>query len=429
MKKKVFICGIILSLVLSGCGFQLIEHGDEAWMYGNKNEKQTETSTEKVTETSVSVSETSVSSDNGTDNSHTVDIGETDIPEGCIGVKLNDQVFVGETDTTRYYRTQLSSEEQRVYDELYVVIQNMLGEAEVSTLDASLLEKVQKAVVNDFPEFFYYSNYQFMQYTINDQIQKLTFVANYTMSSELRDKYQEGIDSYVETFMSGCHSGMGDYDIALSLYEFIAYNTEYVYGCPENQNILSVIWYGESVCSGYAKTYQYIMNRLGYETVLVTGNSLRTNELHAWLIVKLDGDYYYIDPTWGDSAAEGIDKTYVNPMTVNYGFFCVPDAWLSRTHVNDNFLPTPSCTATADHYYIKNNAYITNKDESEFKRIYNASVLNSNIVSFRCDNEELFNYWIKHLFDEQGIFNYLQAGQTLSYTYNDETLVISILLN
>ncbi|MCR5060927.1 MAG: hypothetical protein K6A80_07870 [Saccharofermentans sp.] len=58
---------------------------------------------------------------------------------------------------------------------------------------------------------------------------------------------------------------------------------------------------GVSVCEGYAKAFSVLCNEAGLECSCVTSNS----NVHAWNIVKVDGEFYYVDCTSDDSADIG----------------------------------------------------------------------------------------------------------------------------
>jgi hypothetical protein len=59
---------------------------------------------------------------------------------------------------------------------------------------------------------------------------------------------------------------------------------------------------GETVCTGYAKSYRLLCLALGLECYVVSGSpyseDIRTS--HCWNMLRLDGDIYYVDVTWSD---------------------------------------------------------------------------------------------------------------------------------
>ncbi len=56
---------------------------------------------------------------------------------------------------------------------------------------------------------------------------------------------------------------------------------------------------GETVCTGYAKAYKAICDRMGLECIMVNGK--QDDVGHAWNMVMLDGAPYYVDCTYGDT--------------------------------------------------------------------------------------------------------------------------------
>lgn len=57
----------------------------------------------------------------------------------------------------------------------------------------------------------------------------------------------------------------------------------------------------KAVCEGYAQTFQLILNKLGIDNIFVTGKAGKTNEDHAWNMVRMpNNSFYYFDITWED---------------------------------------------------------------------------------------------------------------------------------
>ena len=80
-----------------------------------------------------------------------------------------------------------------------------------------------------------------------------------------------------------------------------------------NQSAYSALVEGKSVCAGYARAYQYLMQRLGIPCYYCTGFA---GEDHAWNIVGLDDGYYNVDVTWDDTP--GGEYDYFNKTDEDY---------------------------------------------------------------------------------------------------------------
>ena len=58
-----------------------------------------------------------------------------------------------------------------------------------------------------------------------------------------------------------------------------------------------------AVCEGYAKSFKYLMDRLGIPSTLAIGTATNSNgetEKHAWNYVKVEKNWYAVDVTWDD---------------------------------------------------------------------------------------------------------------------------------
>ena len=68
-------------------------------------------------------------------------------------------------------------------------------------------------------------------------------------------------------------------------------------------SIIGVYIYGKAVCEGYAQAYAYLCKQAGlFCTELIAGD-------HAWNLIRLGGELYYIDPTWMDDG----DRNWFHP--------------------------------------------------------------------------------------------------------------------
>lgn len=79
------------------------------------------------------------------------------------------------------------------------------------------------------------------------------------------------------------------------------------------------------ICGGLAWAYKRLMDEAGIECSCVSGFLKEdTSTGHAWDLVKLDGQYYHVDPTWG-----------IKDRGVHVDGLLQPDAVFRSTHIWD----------------------------------------------------------------------------------------------
>jgi hypothetical protein len=70
---------------------------------------------------------------------------------------------------------------------------------------------------------------------------------------------------------------------------------------------------------------------------------------HYFNLVKLNGEFYYSDTTWGDPVGSDRSKDYLT-----YYYFCTTTEETFRSHTVLSVIPMPVCTATECNYFVKN---------------------------------------------------------------------------
>ncbi len=293
-------------------------------------------------------------------------------------------------------------------------------------LDAGLtedsLDKIYQCVLMDHPEYFYVTGYEYTKYTSLGKLLGLEICGTYSLEMQECMQRQEQIETAVDMLLAQAPWEASDYEKIKYVYETIIYHTEYDLEAPDNQNIFSVFVGKASVCQGYAKATQYLLNRLGVKCTLVQG-SVSDGEGHSWNMVKSGQEYYYVDTTWGDASYTSDGELLDNEaaLEINYDYLCITTEQLFKTHTPDREIELPVCTATEDNYYRKEGCYFYGYDEEQLKREFaEADPEGQTGVTIKCDSEAVYQELYTELVENQRVFEYLADGQERIAFIQDE---------
>lgn len=321
----------------------------------------------------------------------------------------------------------LTEPEKLWYLDMYQIIGNM--ESEVALYDGYLdrvgiedIDHIFQCVLSDHPEFFYINGYTYTHYTQGEETVRITFSGTYTMDKEEAGVRQEQIDAYVAECLSGLPSGADEYEKTKYVYEYLISNTEYNLESPENQNICSVFIGRQSVCQGYAKATQYLLQKMDVFATLVVGE-VSGGQGHAWNLVRIDGKYYYVDTTWGDASyqTEETETEQTGAPSINYDYLCVTTEQLMKTHKIENIVPMPLCRDMQANYYVREGAYFTAYDEAALQALFEKSYEEGKTdVTLKCGNTAVYEELLQKLVDGQEIFRYMKdSADSIAYANND----------
>ena len=322
-----------------------------------------------------------------------------------------------------YAYSTLDQETRIVYDEVLDAILSHEEEVSVSTVDTKILENAYKAVCADYGGLFWVSGYVYTQYTRGGNLVGMDFTPKYTMSYEERVGTQEQIDDSVEELLAGISISDSDYEKAKYVFEILIQNVDYDASMENNQNIISVFLSRATVCQGYACATQYLLNHLGVPSTIVTGTA--EGESHAWNLVRLDGCYYYMDTTWGNSRY--LDGSSQIEKYVNYSYLAVTSEEISRTHVLDSSFPLPECTNMENNYFVREGKYFTEWIPENVGSIF-AQAWNQGGggMSVKFSSPELYQQALDYFITEQHIADYCENISSIYYLEDTEQYVLTI---
>lgn len=336
-----------------------------------------------------------------------------------------------------YYFDQLSEAEKYWYVDMYLTLLAHGTEGELcpeqnGAIAIASIDWIFNCVLNDHPEIFYVSGYNYTLQTSGDGTDSVIFSGAYTMDAAEAALRREQIDLYVAECLTGISMEASEYEKVKYVYEYLITNTEYNLEAPQNQNVCSVFIGKESVCQGYAKAMQYLLERLGVRCTLVIGTV--DGEGHAWNLVQIGGEYYYVDATWGDASYQVVeDGEVVNEGSVpaiNYDYLCVTTEQLTQTHTLNPEVPMPECTAMAANYYVMEGAYFAGYDEEQLSALFQRGYEQGRSdVTLKCANYEAYHAIFEKLITSQQIFRFLDAPDgIIAYANNDDQLSLTFWL-
>lgn len=296
-------------------------------------------------------------------------------------------------------------------------------------LDEKDIDRIFQYVLSDHPELFYVEGYSYTKYTKGEETVSFEFTGTYSVDAETAEVRRKEISAEAERILASIGGDWDDYAKVKAVYETVILETDYDRNAPENQNIYSVFVNHRSVCQGYAKATQFLLNRLGVECTLVTG-TVETGETHAWNLVRVDGAYYYLDTTWGDASYSLDDDTTLaaNRPQINYDYLNVTTQELLRTHTPSDSMELPLCVDTDANYYVREGAFFSSFDKEQLKAVFEqAKEQGRDEVALKCSDEECYRQMLDRLIGGQEIFLYMDtvSGGTVAYTQNDSQMSLS----
>lgn len=205
------------------------------------------------------------------------------------------------------YRTFLTEEQKKAYDAIYSAEMAKLGTCNVAAymLSEDALDDVVKAVHNDHPELFWVDTSQY-KYVQSKSGRIVVVNLQFNQAAADFESTRENFQRETKKIISGASKLATDEEKAKYVHDAITGSVIYDESALLNQSAYSAAVNKASVCAGYSRLFQYVMQQLDIPCYYCTGygNNGSSNTGHAWNIMKIDGKFYNVDVTWDDSLGE-----------------------------------------------------------------------------------------------------------------------------
>ena len=246
-----------------------------------------------------------------------------------------------------YYYEQLPAEDKQVYEAMYRVASRPGTTDFVVTLPvawdvsdnaqwANHYWKVEWAISYDHPELWWIdpANGTYRLYVTYSTVANADGTHDiYIRMNEAYPNAEKDIAAFnqaAESLLAKVDKNAGEESIARQVHDLLLETVTYNNRVFEDQSgDLARTAYSAlvcdsqgtphaSLCSGYAKAYQYLLQQLGMETVVVEGmaSSMGGEYIgHVWNVVKINGSWQEVDVTWNDSLSEYAQSLYLTLST------------------------------------------------------------------------------------------------------------------
>lgn len=267
-------------------------------------------------------------------------------------IKAKDYPISYKASSYLYYRESLSPNEQMAYDVMVTAIQ---GGQFVIRCDMGVnvdeFESVVAAIRKDFPEFFFLAPTYFCTYDTIREVEIIVY-----------DKYKEmGIDKVISDItvrmnpvVSGALNLSTEIDkvkyVVDEMCQMISYANLDVGSIEKANDIISdrqdlwsaIVWQ-DTVCAGYSAAFHYYMKLLGIDATSLS------SDIHAWNLLELDGEYYYMDVTAIDTGGKHKFFNFNDQMITSIlATGSMPEDSHQRTGLSDRL---PAANGTKYYYY------------------------------------------------------------------------------
>lgn len=160
-------------------------------------------------------------------------------------------------------------------------------------------------------------------------------------------------------------SSNNDFRLEKYLHDSVVKSVAYDYDslkksdCFNAHSIVGAFLDRKAVCEGIAKAFKLLCNECEIKCIVVLGKAdpkgvFGEDTYHAWNLVKIGGDSYFVDPTWDNMYDKGFEH-------ISYDYFNLTTEEILKDHRPMGNLP--ECTSTRLNYFSCTNSFVSTYEE------------------------------------------------------------------
>ena len=163
------------------------------------------------------------------------------------------------------------------------------------------------------------------------------------------------------------------------------------------------------MCAGYSAAFQHLIQASGVECTQVLGWADGTR--HAWCLTKLDGAYYFTDPTWGDPEFLDQDESFASDF-VNYAYLAATSDDMMATHTPDEEYSVPVCADDDDSYFTREGLVLYGPDEQRLESLVSwADGAGVSCLQVRCYDRASYDALVQSVVESGRLGSYVSDGE------------------
>lgn len=232
----------------------------------------------------------------------------------------------------------LSSNQKKVYDAVFNALKNFDLDAAIPKLSLEEIADAIKIFSGDYPEFINLDHSHIETETgLFGSRLKIKYLFN---KSDFRQK-ESLLYNKVRNIISDEHieQETDDYRKLMKIYSYMYRHIKYDHEDkessfiknPKAHNAYGAIIENLAVCEGNALAFNLLAKESGISCMYISGDM--EGEPHAWVIVKINGSFFHIDPT-------PVEFNFERPEETDFSFFALSDKDIMYNHNWDkNFYP------------------------------------------------------------------------------------------